>query len=96
MLFQISQLSINDQSQLMIKIKLKTSVSNACDKLRDMAPFAQFKKREKHPWTHVTLLKPATLQKVTLLHAYFSRFLNFENDTKSRKASHINKMKILI
>ena len=32
-------------------------------------------------------LKPATLLKVTILHGYFSRFLNCTNDTKSCKAS---------
>ena len=36
------------------------------------------------------MLKPTTLLKVTLLHVCFSRFLNCRNDTKSRKASHIN------
>ena len=34
-------------------------------------------------------LKPATLLKVTLLHGYFSRFLNCTNGTKSRNASHL-------
>ena len=32
-------------------------------------------------------LKSTTLPKVTLLHGYFSRFLNCANGTKSRKAS---------
>ena len=32
-----------------------------CDALRDLVSFAQFKKREKHPWR-----KPATLSKVRL------------------------------
>ena len=35
------------------------------------------------------LLQPAALVKVTLLHGYFSRFLNCANGTKSRKESHI-------
>ena len=30
-----------------------------CDALRDLAPFAQFKKREKHPWRKVTFRKVA-------------------------------------
>ena len=51
--------------------------------LRDLVPCAQVKKREKHPWRSVTLLK------VTLLHGHFSRFLNCTNGTKSHKASHI-------
>ena len=42
-----------------------------------------FIKREKDPWRSVTLLK------VTLLHGYFSRFLNCRTGTKSRNASHI-------
>ena len=33
-------------------------------------------------------LQPATLLKVTLLRAHFSRFLNYKNGTKSGKASH--------
>ena len=60
-----------------------------CDALRDLVPFVQFKKREKHPWMSVTFSKmagqPATLLKVTLLHGCFSRFLNCTNGTKSRK-----------
>ena len=31
------------------------------DALRDLVPFVQFKKREKHPWRSVKVLKPATL-----------------------------------
>ena len=66
--------------------------------LRDLAPCAQFKKREKHPWRSVTFskvaglglrLKPATLLNVTLLHGCFSRFLNCMRGTKSRKAPHV-------
>ena len=32
-----------------------------CDALRDLLPFAQFKKREKHPWRSVTFSKVAVL-----------------------------------
>ena len=44
-----------------------------CDALRDLVPFVQFKKREKHPrrsvnFSKVTGFKPATLLKLTLLH----------------------------
>ena len=28
----------------------------ACDALRDLVPFAQFKKREKYPWSSVTFI----------------------------------------
>ena len=81
-----------------------------CDALRDLAPFVQFKKREKHQWRSVTFSKvagfcgtskgfmrakpfeapqkPATLPKVTLLHGFFSRFLNCTNG-KLRKTSHL-------
>ena len=61
-----------------------------CDALRDLVPSAQFKKREKHPWGSVNFSKLAgfSLQlKLTLLHEYFSRFLNCTNGTKSRSAS---------
>ena len=65
-----------------------------CDALRNLEPFVQFKKREKHPWSSVAFnkvagrLKPTTLLKVTLLHECFSRLLNCANSTKWRKASH--------
>ena len=56
-----------------------------CGTLRDLVPFVQFKKREKHPWRS----KPATLLKLTLLRGCFSNFLNFTNGTKSCNASHM-------
>ena len=34
-----------------------------CDALRDLAPFIQFKKREKHPWRRVTFSKVAGFTK---------------------------------
>ena len=64
-----------------------------CDTLRDLLPFVQFKKHEKHPWRSVTFSKvvglPATLLKLTLLHECFSCFLNCTNDTKSSKTSYV-------
>ena len=36
-------------------------------------------------------LKTATLLKITLLYASFSRFSHYANGNKSRKASHIEK-----
>ena len=54
--------------------------------MRDLVSFLQSKKREKHPCRSLTF-KPATLLKVTLLHACFSRFWNGTNGTKQRKAS---------
>ena len=58
-----------------------------------MVSFVQFKKREKHSWKSVNFskvagLRPATLLKAALLHECF---LNCTNDTKSRKASHMQK-----
>ena len=47
--------------------------------MRDLVPFVQFRKREKHP----------TLLKVTLARVFFSRFLNRTVDTKSRKVSYL-------
>ena len=55
--------------------------NNMCDALRDLVPFEQFKKREKHPWRSA---------KLTLVRGCFSRFLNCTNGTKSRNAPHIN------
>ena len=31
-----------------------------CDVLRELVPFVQFKKREKHPWRSVTFSKVAS------------------------------------
>ena len=64
-----------------------------CDVLRDLVPFVQFKKCEKHPWRSVTFSRvagflPTTLLKATLLHGCFSRFLICKNSTKSCNASH--------
>ena len=48
------------------------------DVLRDLVPFAQFKKHEKHPWRSVTFSEIAgRCQKVTLLHGYCLRFFKF-------------------
>ena len=43
-----------------------------CNVLRNLAPFVQFKKREKHPWRSVTF--PATMLKVTLHNDFFDVF----------------------
>ena len=32
-------------------------LKNICDALRDLVPFVQFKKREKHPWKSVNFSK---------------------------------------
>ena len=56
-----------------------------CGALRDIVSFVQFKKRKKHPWRSATF----NILKETLLHRCFSRFLNYKNGTKCRKAHHI-------
>ena len=59
------------------------------DVLRDLVPFVQFKKHEKHPWRSVTYSQSATLLNKTLLYGCFLRFLNCTNGTKLRNASQI-------
>ena len=44
-----------------------------CDALRDLVPFVQYKKREKHPWRSVNF-KPATLLKLTPPWVFFTFF----------------------
>ena len=56
--------------------------------LRDLVPFAQFRKCKKSTHGVLLLVKLQTL-KVTLLHGCFSCFLNCKNRTKLRKASYI-------
>ena len=57
------------------------------DVLRDLVPFAQFKKREKHPWSATFSKLGGFSLNVTLIHGCFWSFLNCTNGTKSRKAS---------
>ena len=62
--------------------------------LRDLAPFVQFKKREKHPWRGVTFSSKVAglacnFTKSNTPPWVFSRFLNCTNGTKSRNASHV-------
>ena len=59
------------------------------DELRDLLPFTQFKKHEKHPWRSVTFSKQAlacNFIQVTFCRC-FSRFLYCTNGTQSRNAS---------
>ena len=53
-----------------------------CDALCNLVPFAQFKKRERHPWR-------SNFTKSNTPPWVFSRFLNCTNDIKSRKTSHL-------
>ena len=58
-----------------------------CDFLRDLVPFVQFKKCEKHPWRSVTFSESNTH-----LQGRFPRFRNCTNSTKLREASQIQKL----
>ena len=65
-----------------------------CGSMRNLVPFVQSKKREKHPWrsanfSKVAGFKPANLLKLTLLQGCFSCFSNCTNGTKSRNAPHM-------
>ena len=51
--------------------------------LRDLVPFVQFKKREKHPWRSVTFSN-FTESNTPPWVFFFSRFLNCTNGNKSR------------
>ena len=44
---------------LSLKADVYVSLKYICDALRDLIPFAQFKKREKHPWRSVNFSKVA-------------------------------------
>ena len=59
---------------------------NNWDALRNFVPFVQFKKYENTHGGKLLLVK----LKLTLLHGNFSRYLNYKNNDKSRKASHTN------
>ena len=41
------------------KVFFLLKTKKICDALRDLVPFGQFKKREKHPWRSVTYSKVA-------------------------------------
>ena len=73
----------------------KSSLSIKIDEYlgRDLVPFVRFKKHEKQYGGVLLLVNLHTsacnfILKVTLLHGCFSRFLNYTNGTKLRKASH--------
>ena len=44
----------------------------SCDALRDLVPFVQFKKHEKHPWRSVNFGKVAALKQLLLVELRFS------------------------
>ena len=59
-------------------------LSLCSDVLRDLLPFAQFEKREKHPWE---VLHLGNFTKINTPSWLFSRFLNCRNGAKLRKTS---------
>ena len=67
----------------------KVTGFHICDTLRDLLPFVQFEKREKHPRRNVSLSKVAGLTKSSSPPWVFFTFLNCSNDTKLRKVSHV-------
>ena len=64
----------------------KISWVKVYDVVRDLVPFLQLKKREKHPWRSVTFSK----RKAMLLRGCLTCFLNFTNGTKLRNALYIS------
>ena len=58
-----------------------------CGALRDLVPFVQFKKCEKHPWRSVNLIKLQASACNTPPWVFFT-FLNCAHSTKSRNAPH--------
>ena len=42
-----------DEIQDILIIYINHYAQNICDALRDLVPYVQFKKREKHPWRNV-------------------------------------------
>ena len=65
-----------------------------CGALRDLLPFVQFIKREKHPWRSVTFSTVAcNFTKSNIPPWMFSSFLNCAHSTKSRNAPHIASVK---
>ena len=63
-----------------------------CGALRDLVPVLQFKKREKHPWRSVNLIKlqasACNFTKSNTPPWVFFTFLNCAHSTKSRNAPH--------
>ena len=46
-------------SEILFFSRGNLQIFNNCDALRDLLPFVQFMKLEKHPWTSVTFSKVA-------------------------------------
>ena len=55
-------LCVMDVFEILMKVEIK------CDALRDLVPFAQFKKREKHPSRSVTFSKLCKASQICTTH----------------------------
>ena len=79
-----------DSRNMYLKMMPRNLISKIiCVALRDLVPFTQLKKHEKHRWRSANFRKPATLLKLTLLHGCLSHSLNCANGIKLRNAPHI-------
>ena len=78
---------------LYARITVNIKIMFICGALRDLVPFLQFKKREKHPWRSANFSNVASLAcnftKFNTPPWVFFTFLNCRNGTKSRNASHL-------
>ena len=64
--------------KMTMKKKLPNFASNIkqiCGALRDLIPFLQFKKREKHPWRSVTFSKVAGFSPPWVLFTFFKLYI---------------------
>ena len=72
---------------------LDLGVQQICDALHDLVPFAQFKKRKKHPWRNDTFNTKIITPPWVFPHFLNCGILNCRNGSKSRKASRIKILK---
>ena len=61
MIFALNVLSENQKKLAKLKVHKKDDRTLLCDALRNLGPFVQFKKREKHLWKSVASSKVAAL-----------------------------------
>ena len=61
MIFALNVLSKNKKKLAKLKVNKKDDRTLLCDALRNLGPFVQFKKREKHLWKSVASSKVADL-----------------------------------
>ena len=97
--FSISQFALNSrgcESCIIFRGVFNSFMTEVliCGALRDLVPFVQFRKREKHPWKSVNLSKlqaeACNFTKIdTPPCVFFTFFKIVQMSTKSRNASHI-------